>query len=253
MARRGPGRGVKVVICLIAVLLPGAALAATVVDGRGPIAGGPLNPAGLGLEGVPGDRPASPSAQVAVPANPSVPAPSTPVPVTTTRPQGGMTASTTTAPATNGSNTPTLPVPPPGDRPATTVPHITRMSSWSAENDGISVRLRMDPAEPAAGQPVTFSVKVSSGHVGCCVAHLASGDGSSTPVINASCTNGSDTLRGVTTHTYDTAGDYKPFLVVATVPCGPPPSDDRPWIRGVDLTACVVVGSSSVGKAACPG
>ena len=49
-------------------------------------------------------------------------------------------------------------------------------SRWSATNEQMSVSVRMEPAAPVAGQPVTFTVTVAPG-VGCCLgATIAFGD-----------------------------------------------------------------------------
>jgi hypothetical protein len=114
--------------------------------------------------------------------------------------------------------------------------------------------MRMEPADPVAGQPVSFFVELSPVEA-CCIAHLTFGDGSATPLaVDASCTHSSDMVRTVATHTYAAPGAYKVLLLTATVPCAPPSTDGQPWIRGANINACVVIGTSSFSsssKAAC--
>lgn len=239
---------VRVLIAMIALLLPAGVLAAA-VDLRTPATGGRVGEAaGLGLEGVSDVPPASrPIVTTAIPPTSSIPSVPTSVPVTTTAPRRtNMTTATTTA-AMSGSTNSTLPALSPPTVPPTTVAPIPRVSSWSADNQGISVRMRMEPSEPVAGQPVTFNVDLAPAD-SCCIVHLAFGDGLATPLgDNASCTH--SVVSGSTTHTYATAGAYKAVLVVGTFPCPvPSPSSGGPPVPGplsfATINACVVVGTA---------
>ena len=253
MTWRGCGGATKALVVMIAVLLPTAAVASTTVGRRVPAPGEPVGAAGLALEFVDDDGSASRSSEVtAVPrTDSSLSALPTPMPSTTTQPRRTTIPSRTAVPTTNGSTSSTQPVGPPATSPTTTVPHDPPASSWSADKDGISVRMRMEPAEPVPGQPVTFFVEVSPVE-SCCIAHLSFGDGSATPLpIETSCTPRVGMIGAVGTHTYAAAGVYKVVLITATVPCGPPPSGGPPPIRGANINACVVIGTGPASKADC--
>lgn len=241
---------------MIAVLLPVAVLATTTVDQRGPILDGRLSPAGMSLEPVPGDRSMSRSAGVTVvaPTISSVPALAPPVSVTTTVPPPTTSPSTTATPVVKGSTTSTLP-PPPSSIAPTAVPPPPPPSNWSVDKNGISARMRMEPAQPVAGQPVTFFVELSPLE-SCCIVHLTFGDGSATPMpVEAGCTPRAETVRAVVTHTYAAPGAYQAILILATVPCAGP-SEGQPFVPGMiygaNINACVVVGPSTRSTTACP-
>jgi hypothetical protein len=103
---------------------------------------------------------------------------------TTAPPTTAPPATTTTAPRNVATTVPgkvpvttaTTAVRPSSGAPATTAPPATTTtsvpanpSSWSVDQDGISVRLRIDPAVPRAGQSVRLIIDTSTttGHY-CC-------------------------------------------------------------------------------------
>jgi hypothetical protein len=56
-------------------------------------------------------------------------------------------------------------------------PYTPGQSSWVGTSNGITVRLRMEPAAPVAGQTVTFHLEGESLSLSCCGFHLLYGDG----------------------------------------------------------------------------
>ena len=88
----------------------------------------------------------------------------TPSTTTTVRP---ASTTTTTAPSAFGQLGPET----------VTVPYEAGRSSWEATSNGVTLRLRMDPVAPVAGQAVTFHLEAESARVSCCGFYLLYGDG----------------------------------------------------------------------------
>ncbi|HEX2047357.1 MAG TPA: hypothetical protein VHF27_06300 [Acidimicrobiales bacterium] len=248
-------RFVPVVAALVAVVL-GAALAGAVTveppatqatDGR-------VGAAGLSRSELPVDQATSRSTET-----------ETTVPVTTSAHPAPTSSTPATPPATRTTTTTrstsaTLPpgAPNPLTPPPTGIPDIRPASSWSAERDGVTARLRIDPATPVAGQSVRFFVEASSAEP-CCTIFLGFGDDSTEHSVNngASCGSlppGSKSL--VVDHTYRSPGAYKARLTVMTgFECSPPlapgASPPIPVFHSVTLDACIAVGPGTSGQGGC--
>jgi hypothetical protein len=198
--------------------------------------------------GVPGAPPTSP---------PPAGGPRTPAPT-------GATAQTSTTRAPKAPagfpvppGFPPLPMPP----PPTGIPNIPPSSSWSHEEDGIRVRLRLDPPAPVAGQPMRFVIDYSSASP-CCTVMLNFGDGTAGFSLNNDrvcgtsppLTSGAHTVAA--THTYTAARAYKAnlFLVRDDWCANPPPMvNGAPQIviHDVSFDACLAVGPGTRGQAGC--
>jgi hypothetical protein len=242
----------------LAVLLPAGAFAAAAAEPRpaGPGAGiaGRVSAAGVVQEAVPTGEPAAPATP---PAGVTTTLPPPPVvdppPVPTTRAPRSTTSTSRPAP------TPTtlLPLPPIGPAPTTTAPPPA--NPWSRTVNGVSVRLRMDPPAPVAGQPVTFTVEEVTAPLACCIVHLSFGDGTDRSLFGSTGTTVCDppatTRSGLkASHTYATPGTYEILLVVLTVPCTVDVVDGQPVpapITGTDIRACIAVGPGTPTPARC--
>jgi hypothetical protein len=262
MTRRVPSRAVTVLVVLVAVLLPAGVLAAGNVA-LPPSADSPVGAAGLGQESV-GEEATAP-ATVHVTAPPPAP----PSPASTSAP--GPTTTVTTAPTTRttvrGTPAPTMPpgapLPPLPPAPPFTggIPNIQPATSWSDQRDGVSARMRIEPAAPVAGQPVRFVLDVASADP-CCRIMLDFGDGSTGFAHHNGgvCGDPPRLAPGphqvVATHTYAAAGAFKAALIVLSGdPCAttfrpgePPPP---PFTGSVGLTGCIAVGPGPAGQAGC--
>ena len=246
MTGRKHGRVVSMLVALLAVLLPSAVFAVTTGDRQGAGRVEALGPAGFGSADVGGeDAAVTSSAAPAVSLPTTVPPPS-PVGTTVVR----RTTTTTAAPTvTRDPTSPTLPSTPPSTGPTTTVTTVPRTSSWSASQNGIGLRMRMEPTAPQAGEPVTFFVELSPID-SCCIGALSFGDETGAPLaFEARCKYSPGTVqRATATHTFATAGAYKVVASAATVPCSvPAPAGDGSlavmgFPVGVTLDACVVIG-----------
>lgn len=252
ITRRWNEHAVPVLIALVAVLLPAAVLAVTTVDGQAPVRVEALGPAGFGLADT-----IEESTTVTSPAAPAVSTPATvppPLPVTTTVVR--RAATTTAAPALTRDPSLSLPSTPPSAGPTSTVTTVPQTSSWSASQNGIGVRMRMEPTAPQAGDPVTFFVELSPID-SCCIGALSFGDETSAPLaFEARCKDSQGTVQKVVaTHTFATAGAYKLVASAATVPCSVPSPAGDGSLRvtgfpvGVTLNACVVIGPAQTGCA----
>ena len=259
MSRRGGDRRVLTLIASLAALLPAGGWAAVTVH-REPattvVAGGRAGATGLGSVDLldEGGAPA-PSTTVSV-APATVPA-STPAPATTPTTRSPKSATTTKPPAGTGSTATRPPgVPGPNTPPPTGIPNIPPAASWETEANGVTARLRIEPAAPVAGQPVTFRMDFSSAEP-CCTVMLEFGDGGGFSVNNgASCADLSPGPHSaVTTHTYAKAGSYKLTLgVIAAMPCMNligPGAPNPPQIHGAQLTGCVGIGPGPAAQKGC--
>lgn len=115
-------------------------------------------------------------------------APPTTAPATTTTaaPRNATTTVPAKAPVTT---TATATVRPSSGAPATTAPPATTTtsipanpSSWSVDQDGISVRVRIDPAVPRAGQSVRFIIDTSTTTGNYCCANMLTVNGVQEPL-----------------------------------------------------------------------
>lgn len=259
MSRRTLGPA-PVLAALIALLLPAGVLAATTVTPGQAGAGRQVSAAGFLQDGIPGAPSPSRSTEptlvtTTAPAPTTVVAPSTPT--TSRAPAAASTSTTTTTARPAPTTTPTFTLPP-GLFPPTPTPTIPGGSSWSNRAGEVSARLRMVPATPVAGQPVTFSVDVTAQDP-CCVVTLQFGDSpASQDFGGGNCQNPSSITGLAVTHTYAAPGAYEAVLATATFPChvttsvpGGPPV--LPAIHGVGLHACIVVGPGDAGASGCPG
>jgi len=253
MSRLGRTTTARILLACVAVLLGAGALAAATLGSDGPssiVAGGRVGAAALNLDGVPTDPPPAPPAPVS--AAPTTVAPPSapvvlPVPVPVPVPTTGPATVPVTRPPTPTSPPPTFVVPPPVSV-VTTVPAPLPPGTWAADKDGVSVRMRMEPATPAPGETVTFSI-VATTTMSCCVVHLDFGDGSAPSSGGSGCDHSISGVPQVVTHVYAGAGGYAARLVVATIPCItttlPGGQPVLPSIYGPVLYPCVVVGPTS--------
>lgn len=237
---------VPVLVALVAVLLPAAVLAVTTGDRQAPVRVDALGPAGFGLADI-GEEDATVTPSAAPPISTPAPVPP-PLSVTTTVLRRATT--TTAAPSvTREPTTPTLPATPPSTGPTTSVTTVPRTSSWSASQNGIGVRMRVEPTAPQAGEPVTFFVELSPID-SCCIGALSFGDETSAPLaFEARCKYSQGTVqKAAATHTFATAGGYKVVASAASVPCSVPSAAGDGSLTvmgfpvGVTLDACVVIG-----------
>ncbi len=252
----------------LAVLLPAAVVAATVdrpapansVDGR-------VGAAALGLEGVvdvPATHPPTTVAPTTVPATLAPPT-TTPPPAMPRLPAPVVTLP---APATTVTTAPVVlppapPAPPTGGLPPglpawmypQPLPDIPPASSWSVEQNGLTLHLRMEPAAPVAGQPVRFIIDQAAG-APCCALGLGFGDSPDILSLGGgTCTTDPNRTGIVATHTYAAAGSYTISLVAATFPCNVTIIDGHfvpGTITGAGITGCVAVGPGPATPRGCP-
>ena len=268
------------VAAMIAVLLPAGVLAAATVRSPSPAPTGTVGATALSasaLEEEPAQSTQAQSTQVTVAPMPGAPA--TPGPAGTTpgpaagpgatpAPTVGTSATVPTASTTRPPQASTGPIAPPGFPPSPPSPplpnrigNISPANSWSGEASGVSVRLRLDPPVPVAGQSARFIIDFSSAEP-CCTVMLGFGDGTGGFSLNNGRTCGvsppltAGPHTAVATHTYATAGAYKANLfVVAGDGCASP----TPMVNGapqisihsVSIDACLAVGPGTRGQAGC--
>jgi hypothetical protein len=262
MSRYGEVRGaVRVLVALIAVLLPAGAFAVTTVD-----AGQTRRPdtlvgaAGFGREPVADDQPRmAPTVAVTSTVAPS-PAPT----VTVTAPRAPAPSPSPTLPGRTATTAPpvaaTFPTPPGlPPLPMPTFPRHPSASAWSKTANGISVRMHMEPAVPVAGRPVTFIIDELTAPVTCCVIHLVlegitvpvPGAGGENPEIGT-CGSPPATRAGLShTHTFAEPGVYAVLLMVLTSPCQMPAAGGPavpPTSGLLDLQGCLTVGPEGAAR-----
>lgn len=256
MSGYGASWAARVLVAGVAALLPAGVLSAATLDPRPSTvvtAGGRVGAAGVGQSGLVDEPGATTSSTVTV--APPTMAPAVPATTATTRsaprPSPSTTAPLPTVTLPPGVPAPVLPSP-------TGIPNIPPASSWEVEAQGVKVRLRIEPASPVAGQPVTFRIDYSSSEP-CCTVMVAFGDGGQFSVNNGvRCGDLSPGAHGaVATHTYASAGAYKATLgVIAALPClqlpmTPGASPPPPVIHGAQLTACIGVGPGAGAAKGC--
>jgi hypothetical protein len=173
-----------------------------------------------------------------------------PAPTATSRPATPTTLGRPPSTATVPPPTPIVSIP--GSSltlvPTTTTP-VPGRTSWSTEHNGITLRMRMEPAAPLPGLPVRFIVDITAVD-SCCATGLAFGDGPTfIPVAGAgapgTCASTTNFTGAVVTHTYEGPGLYAVTLVATTFPCQPTVVDGVPVpsaITGAQINACVAVG-----------
>lgn len=250
-----------ILAALIAVLLPAGVLAATTVSTGSAGGARQVGAAGFLQEGIPDapSRSRSPAPAVVTttaPAPRAVGAPA--VPTTSPTRSGGPAAASTPTTATTvrpaPTTSPTFTIPP--GLPPIPTSTIPGGSSWSNQAGEVSARMRMAPAMPVAGQPVTFSVDVTAQDP-CCVVVLRFGDSPTYHEFGGGNCNNPPSLTGLSiTHTFAAPGAYEAVLTTATFPCqvttsvpgGPPVF---PAIHGVGIHACIVVGPGDAGAGGC--
>ena len=245
---------------VVAVLLPVGVLAAAMVDPRPTTSlsvEGRVGVAAVAASALVEDQVASATAPLTGVQPPPVTAPATPATTTSTKPPTPTTATTIKA-----ATTIVPPRVPPSDPNDFAIPNIAPAGTWQSEANGVSARMRIDPAVPTAGQPVRFLIEVSSAGA-CCVVMLDFGDGSGGFGVNKErlCSEPSPFSPGphssVTTHIYAGPGAYKATLSVlsgdicalpAITPGSQPPI---PWINGAPINACIAVGPGAAGQVGC--
>lgn len=233
-------------VAAMAVLLGGGVLAATTVEPAGRVstvaADGRVASLASGEVSLLQEQASVTTTTVAPPTSTAAPRPST------TRP----TTSSTRAPATTTTSIPRTVVG--GTYPGPPGPSIAPASSWQAADEGISARMRLEPAAPVAGQAVRFVIEYS-GEFACCYVFLHFGD--DTPrfsLHNDWACNGASPLspgahRTVVTHTYAEPGAYRAWLQVldgdlCTLPPVPGPGEPV-RLHNLDIHACVAVGPAT--------
>lgn len=236
---------IVVLAALVAVLFPAGVLSVTFVNRPASASSGverTVAVAGVAASEVP-DEPTTTSTS-------TVPVTTVPKPSTTTSTTVRSTSTTAT------SSTATTRKPP--ATTTTTVPAaVVPTGVWHTEANGVSLRLRIDPPPPAAGQPVTFTVDVASA-APCCTVMVSFGDASSEFMANAErvCSEPSPLTPGAhtytTSHTYAGPGTYGARVVAmagdaCTAP-GSPATDPHwmPWISASPIDACIPVGPTGV-------
>ena len=235
----------------LAVLLPAATWAAATVDPQPPttvLAAGRAGTTGFGQAALLDEVPAA-TDPVAATVAPLAPVPTGP---TTTR---ATTASTKPAPATTTTSKPeptttttTLPAVLPGNiRPA---------SSWKADVANLSLRVRMEPAAPVAGQAVQFHIDVTATER-CCHLFVQFGDNQAGWILHDQlvCTFEHELTPGthsvVVSHTYAEAGAYLADVRVHDGSmCEPFPAEGPPF-NHIEMQPCLAVGPGPEGAKGC--
>lgn len=248
----GGAHVVRVLVASVALLLPAGVLSAAVVE---PPASTPA-PAGRAESAqpaAPADTTTTSTTAAVVPtASPSSTVATT---ATTRRPTNATTATTAKAP-TATTLTPTRPTRPPIQTIPTT-PRVRPATFWEANRNGVSARVRIEPASPNAGQPVRFVVDVSSAE-DCCLIFVSFGEGTATATNLTEVCGGAEPLgpgAGTyeTTHTYGAPGAYRAnFSIEAGGPCpGSAPPGGRAGAFDVSIQACFAVGPAPAGQEGC--
>ena len=237
-------------VACVALILSAGVLAVTTSHPPAPVRVGSLNPTGFREAEVSEEPTVGQSAAPAV----SAPATVTPPSSVTTAVVRRATTATTAPSLTRESTNPTQRSTPPETAPttSTTITTVPRAASWSASQNGIGLRLRMEPATPKAGEPVTFLLELSPIDNGCCIGALSFGDETGTPLaFETGCKYGPGAVqRAAATHAFATAGAYRIVASAATVPCSAPsPAGDGSLLVmgfpvGVTIDTCVVIGPS---------
>jgi hypothetical protein len=248
----GGSHVVRILLVSVALLLPAGVLSASAVDRPSPTGAG-AGPTELAEPRVP-DTSSTTSTALDVEAPPTTAGSSTTA--TTRRPTTPTTRQP--APATTRPPTPTTTIP---RRPTRTIippSTIAPASAWQAEREGVSARMRIEPATPVAGEPVRFVIEVSSADP-CCHVMLDFGDGSGRFTTNPfnECPKPSSFSPGP--HSFETThvfAEPRPrtamLLVMAGDVCVQSPSAPASsWLHSVTLSACIAVGPGPGGQTGC--
>jgi hypothetical protein len=246
-------RTVRALAVAAGALLCSAVVAASAVERpSAPTADGRVGAAGVSQSPLV-DEPSTTVTTVVVT---TVAAPTTTLPPQTTRTTAPR--STTTTPILP----PGAPLPPIPNTPVTGIPNAPPASSWQGEGQGVTLRLRIEPATPVAGQAARFVIDVSTSDP-CCTVLLDFGDGSAGWTLNNSRSCEPSTLlkRGPlsvsTTHTYAAPGAYKATLSVFTgdsctnPPLAPGAAPPPPFLGAANVTACIGVGPGTAAQQGC--
>jgi hypothetical protein len=237
---------IGVVVAMIAVVLPAGVLAAT-TGGAGLGGDGRAGATGFGVEPLHDTAPDAdlPLASVAAP----------PAPPTSILPTPGPPTTTTTRPAATTNRPPSTSARPTGTTTTTLPPSklngpLAPAAAWSATHDGVTARMRIEPAAPLAGEPVTFFIDEVKASSACCFVLLVFGDMKDAELgPNPTCASPTTRTGVVATHTYAAPGTYRVLLATATVGgC----ASGEPVVRGAPIEACVAVGPGVSPDAMCP-
>lgn len=243
----------RVLVATIAALLLTGVGAAATIDPPRPSVNTRVGAAGLGQEGLADAETPTPPAPPAVVVTTISPAPPTPVLAPAATVPARTAAPTTTEPAPSPAPAPAITLAPgitlpplPPLLPILPVVDLAPVGSWSNTSNGVSVRMRMDPVTPLAGQPVRFTIDVSAQDP-CCVVILSYGDGTARPGFGGGCDSPHSRTGLIATHTFASPGDYQLQLVVTTFPCVTQPRAPgepvvAPPINGAGILACIGVG-----------
>ena len=251
MTRFGGRWPVRVLVACVAVLLPAGAWAAVTVEPEPAatvLAGGRAGATSVGDAALLGEeRPALPTVTTV-----AAVVTSTTVARTTSSTKAPAT-STTKAPVSKAGGTTTTTADLPAFMKAVPNPpgYLAAASSWEAKADGVSVRMRIEPASPVAGQPVRILLEYT-GVNACCIVTFQFGDDSPQFLANHDppCAAGGTLSPGthstVVTHTYSTPRPYRTLVKIldgdlCTLPRDPAMADPN-LLHHVEMFACIAVG-----------
>ena len=250
MGSVGTTQAVRILVASVALLLSAGALSATVVDSPPSTSNASGQPAG-GPEVVQSAVPDDTTTSTTVVVGPTTTSPSSTIlATTTTRRPSTATAAKSVATSTVASTRPPI-------RTIETTPNVPPATSWQAGKNGVSARMRIEPASPIAGQPVRFVIDVSSTEV-CCLILVHFGEGPATASNLPEVCSGTEPLSTgsstfETTHAYAAPGAYRATLSVsAGDPCPQTaPPGGRVGTSDVIIEACFAVGPGTAGQAGC--
>ncbi|MDQ2827219.1 MAG: hypothetical protein M3Y04_09730 [Actinomycetota bacterium] len=238
-------------ILIVVVMTAGAVSAAAVVN-RGSSAGGAVRNDGTTLDAdgtvrAAGKRLAAVDAAAAASRASRLPeststtgAPATTV--TTGRP--GSTSTSTSAPKSTSTSTSVANT---SDPIIVKIPYTAGRTSWTGVSEGVTITVKVDKANPAAGEAVHFDVEASSATHACCVIVVKFGDGSQYGQQNETgpCAPGAPQGHGPvtasTSHTYGRNNQYMFEVRALTGNCDDP--GGAPTLFGE-----LLVGSPSTGQ-----
>jgi hypothetical protein len=240
----------RILVTSVALLLPAGAISAIVVDS--PASTSDASGRDVVQAAAPGHTSTSTTA-VPVPAT-SSPTSTVVATTTTRRPPTAATATTAKAVTTTPARPtrPTIQTIPIAPTPANLPP----ATSWQAEKNGVSVRIRIEPASPIAGQPVLFVIDIVSAQP-CCIILVGFGEGSlGASNLAEACSGAEPMTAGASTfdtsHAYAAPGAYRATISVDTDPCPfTTPPVGRAATPDVTVEACFAVGPGTAGQAGC--
>jgi len=250
MSWLGGSHVVRVLLAGVALLLPAGVLSAATVDPP-PTTSAAAGGAGPAQPAAPVDTTTTTTTAVVVPATTS---PSSTIATTTTTRRPSTASTPTTAKAVTASTVA------PGRPPIQTIPTTPRIppaTSWQADKNGVSARVRLEPAAPIAGQPVRFVIDVSSAE-DCCIIAVSFGDGSVSASNLTEVCSGSEVLTPgaftfETDNVYGAPGAYRAGISIdagGSCPQSAPPGG-RVGTSDVLIDACFAVGPAPAGQDGC--